>query len=156
MLRGTAGGLEFVFGNEAFEDVAAALRGRLGERPEFYRGSAASLICYGAVHLVKRVMVVDDALDVLGVHGVGGALGTLALPFLAGLGMGGNALNHPPLAQFLVQAEGVGAAALWSIVATFIITKVAMLLVGLRVDPEHETLGLDFAVHGETGYHMNR
>jgi Amt family ammonium transporter len=119
-------------------------------------GSAASLVCYGAVHLVKRVMVVDDALDVLGVHGVGGALGTLLLPFLAGLGVGGNALHHPPLAQFLVQAEGVGAAALWSGVATFVIAKLAMLLVGLRVDPEHETLGLDFAIHGETGYHMNR
>jgi septum site-determining protein MinC len=49
MLRGTAGGLEFVFGSEAFEDVAAALRGRLGERPDFYRGSAASLIFHGAL-----------------------------------------------------------------------------------------------------------
>ncbi len=55
MLRGTAGGLEFVFGNEAFEDVAAALRGRLGERPDFYRGSAASLIFHGA-------LPADDAL----------------------------------------------------------------------------------------------
>jgi Amt family ammonium transporter len=119
-------------------------------------GSAASVVCYGAVHLVKRVMVVDDALDVLGVHGVGGALGTLALPFLAGLGVGGSALHHAPLAQFLVQAQGVGAAALWAGVATFVITKFAALVVGLRVDPEHETLGLDFAIHGETGYHMNR
>ena len=119
-------------------------------------GSAASLICYGAVHLVKRVMVVDDALDVLGVHGVGGALGTLALPFLAGLGQGGAALHHAPLAQFVVQAEGVGAVILWSASVTFVITKLASWIVGLRVDPEHETLGLDFAIHGETGYHMNR
>ena len=52
-------------------------------------------------------MVVDDALDVLGVHGVGGALGTLALPFLAGLGVGGAALHHAVGAQFLVQAQGV-------------------------------------------------
>src|SRR3984957_19058961 len=56
MLRGTAGGLEFVFGSEAFEDVAAALRGRLGERPDFYRGSAASLIFHGA-------LPADDALS---------------------------------------------------------------------------------------------
>ena len=74
-------------------------------------GAAASIVCYGAVHVVKRVIVVDDALDVLGVHGVGGALGTLTLPFVAGLGTGGAPLHHPIGAQFLVQAEGVAAAA---------------------------------------------
>jgi Amt family ammonium transporter len=132
---------------------AAGVAGPLGA---VLLGAAASCVCYLAVWLVKRVIGVDDALDVLGVHGVGGALGTLVLPFLAGLGVGGAALNHPPLAQFLVQAQGVGAAALWSAVATFIIAKLAMLVVGLRVDPEHETQGLDFSTHGETGYHMNR
>ena len=130
--------------------------GSVGPLGAVVLGSAASVICYGAVHLVKRVMVVDDALDVLGVHGVGGALGTLALPFLVGLGVGGSALHHAPWAQFVVQAQGVGAAALWSGVVTFVIAKLVGLLVGLRVDPEHETQGLDFAIHGETGYHMNR
>src|SRR6185437_16690074 len=93
-------------------------------------GTSASLVCYGAVHVVKRVMVVDDALDVLGVHGVGGALGTLSLPFLAGLGSGGAPLHHAVGAQFIVQAEGVGAAALWSALATFAIAKVADMVVG--------------------------
>ena len=130
--------------------------GTVGPLGAVVLGSAASVICYGAVHLVKRVMVVDDALDVLGVHGVGGALGTLCLPFLAGLGVGGAALHHAPWAQFVVQGEGVGAAALWSGVVTFAIAKLVGLAVGLRVDPEHETQGLDFAIHGETGYHMNR
>ena len=46
--------------------------------------------------------------------------------------------------------------ALFSAVATFVITKLADMLVGLRVDREHETQGLDFATHGETGYHINR
>ena len=130
--------------------------GNVGPMGAVVLGSAASVICYGAVHLVKRVMGVDDALDVLGVHGVGGALGTLLLPFLAGLGVGGAALHHAPLAQFAVQVEGVGAAALWSGVVTFAIAKLVGVMVGLRVDPEHETQGLDFAIHGETGYHMNR
>jgi Amt family ammonium transporter len=119
-------------------------------------GAAASLVCYGAVHLVKRVLVVDDALDVLGVHGVGGALGTLALPFLAGLGVGGSALHHAVGDQFLVQLEGVAAAAAWSAAATFAITWLAGLVVGLRVDREHEIQGLDFSSHGETGYHTGR
>jgi Amt family ammonium transporter len=130
--------------------------GNVGPLGAVALGAAASIVCYCAVHFVKRVLIVDDALDVLGVHGVGGALGTLTLPFLAGLGVGGAVLHHAMGAQFIVQAEGVGSAALWSAVATFAITKFAGLIVGLRVDREHEVQGLDFAAHGETGYHSNR
>jgi len=130
--------------------------GNVGPMGAVILGAAASLVCYGAVHVVKRVMVVDDALDVLGVHGVGGALGTLALPFLAGLGVGGAALHHPVGTQFLVQAEGVAAVAIWSAVATFAITKLTGMIVGLRVDRDHEVQGLDFSSHGETGYHTSR
>jgi ammonium transporter, Amt family len=119
-------------------------------------GAAASIICYMAVHFVKRVLVVDDALDVLGVHGVGGALGTLTLPFLAGIGLGGSALHHAIGAQFTVQLEGVAATIAWAAIATFLITKFAGLVVGLRVDREHEMQGLDFASHGESAYHTNR
>ena len=105
--------------------------------------------------LVKQVVQVDDALDVLGVHGVGGALGSLLLPFLTLLG-GGVSLARPVLAQFAVQAIAVIVVGLWSAIATFVITKLAAWTVGLRVDLETETLGLDFAAHGETGYHANR
>jgi Amt family ammonium transporter len=119
-------------------------------------GSLSAIVCYGAVWLVKRVMGVDDALDVLGVHGVGGALGTLLLPFVALAGAGGGTLKHAPLQQFAVQAIGVVSVALFSGLATFAITKLAAWTVGLRVDREHETLGLDYATHGETGYHTSR
>ena len=119
-------------------------------------GGLSACVCYAAVWLVKRVMGVDDALDVLGVHGVGGALGSLLLPFVAMIGAGGGVLNHPPSQQFTVQAFAVVAVAVFSGVATFLITKLADLLVGLRVDREHETVGLDYASHGETGYHTNR
>jgi len=102
------------------------------------------------------VMGVDDALDVLGVHGVGGALGTLCVPAVALIGSGVGHLNHAPGEQFGVQALGVVIAAVFSAVATFVITKLADMTVGLRVDREHETQGLDFSSHGETGYHMNR
>jgi Amt family ammonium transporter len=119
-------------------------------------GIAASCVCYFAVWLVKRVMAVDDALDVLGVHGVGGALGTVLLPAVALIGAGGGLLNHPPSQQFTVQVLGAVVAGVFSAVATFVIAKITDLLVGLRVDREHETQGLDFATHGETGYHINR
>jgi Amt family ammonium transporter len=130
--------------------------GWIGPAAAVVLGIAASIVCYGAVWLVKRVIGVDDALDVLGVHGVGGALGTLALPFVAGLGAGGGVLNHPPAEQFLVQAQGVIVTLLWSAAASYVIAKLAAMAVGLRVDHEHETLGLDFVTHGETGYHANR
>ena len=65
-------------------------------------------------------------------------------------------MHHALGAQFIVQAQGVAAAALWSAVATFVITKFAGMVVGLRVDREHEIQGLDFAAHGETGYHTGR
>lgn len=132
---------------------AAGVAGPLGA---VLLGAAASCICYLAVWLVKRVMGVDDALDVLGVHGVGGAFGTLMVPLVALIGAGGGHLNHAPGTQFGVQAMGVIIVAVFSAVATFAITKLTDMLVGLRVDREHETQGLDFATHGETGYHMNR
>jgi len=119
-------------------------------------GAAASCVCYTAVWAVKRVIQVDDALDVLGVHGVGGAMGTLLLPFLTLIGAGGGNLNHGVGEQFQAQAIAVLAVALFSAVATYVITKLTDMLVGLRVDREHETQGLDFASHGETGYHTNR
>ena len=132
---------------------AAGVAGPLGA---VLLGAAASCVCYLGVWLVKRVMAVDDALDVLGVHGVGGALGTLSLPLVALIGSGTGHLTHAPVQQLSVQAIGVVAVALFSAIATFLIAKLADMLVGLRVDLEHETQGLDFASHGETGYHINR
>ncbi len=116
-------------------------------------GIAAGCVCYGAVFVVKRRLKVDDALDVLGVHGVGGALGTLLLPFAAALGTGGAALNHEHGAQFLVQLEGVASVALWSALATFALVKLTQWTVGLRPDSEALAQGLDFSSHGEVGYH---
>jgi Amt family ammonium transporter len=118
-------------------------------------GFTAALVCYSAVLVVKRRLKVDDALDVLGVHGIGGALGTLLLPFLTMLGAGGVALARPVSTQFLVQLLGVVSVGLWSAIATFAIIKVTSLVVGLRVDREHEIQGLDFVSHGETGYNFD-
>jgi Amt family ammonium transporter len=131
---------------------AAGVAGPLGA---VVLGATASCVCYFAVWLVKRVMGVDDALDVLGVHGVGGAMGSLLLPFVGLIGAGAGTINHPLFEQISVQALGVVSVALFSGMATFLITKLADMVVGLRVDPEQETLGLDFTTHGETGYHIN-
>jgi Amt family ammonium transporter len=129
--------------------------GYVGPLAAVLLGGLASMVCFAAVLLVKQVVQVDDALDVLGVHGVGGALGSLLLPFFTLLA-GGVSLARPVMAQFVQQAIAVLVVALWSAVATFVIAKLVAWTVGLRVDLETETLGLDFAAHGETGYHVNR
>jgi Amt family ammonium transporter len=129
--------------------------GYVGPLAAVLLGATASVICFVAVLMVKRVFQVDDALDVLGVHGVGGALGSLLLPFLT-IPPGGVVLKLSIGTQFGVQAMAVAITAVWSIVLTVAITKLVAVTVGLRVDRESETVGLDFAAHGETGYHANR
>jgi Amt family ammonium transporter len=129
--------------------------GFVGPEGAVILGFVAGVICFGAVLLVKRVMGVDDALDVLGVHGVGGAIGSLTLPLLVGIGAGGVTLARSIGEQLLVQAEGVFTTAIWSVVATLALVKITSWVAGLRVDPEHETQGLDYAAHGENAYNLN-
>lgn len=115
-------------------------------------GVVGCLVCFVAVQIVKRGFKVDDALDVLGVHGVGGTLGSLLLPFAALIGNGQALMTRPALSQFWLQAEAVVIVGLWSAVVTFAIVKLAGLF-GLRADEDAEIHGLDFSYHGESGYH---
>ena len=119
-------------------------------------GVAGGAICFEAVQLVKIRMKIDDSLDVFAVHGVGGILGTLltavlALPALGGLGLKEGVTVG---AQFGLQALGVGAVALWSLVATFAIVRVLALFTTLRVNTNDEIEGLDLTVHGERAYEL--
>jgi Amt family ammonium transporter len=118
-------------------------------------GFVGGVVCYVAVQIVKRNFKIDDALDVLGVHGIGGTLGSLLLPFATFVGVGGVALSRPVLDQFYVQLLSVGVTAVWSVIATFVIVKLVGVFAGLRVGREAEIQGLDFSCHGETGYHTN-
>jgi Amt family ammonium transporter len=127
--------------------------GFVGPMAAVLLGALSGCVCFTAVLMVKQIIKVDDALDVLGVHGVGGALGSLLLPFATFLS-GGAILARSATDQFLVQGLAVLVVALWSGLATFLITRLVAFMVGLRVDPDSETVGLDFASHGETGYHL--
>jgi Amt family ammonium transporter len=129
--------------------------GYVGPAGAVLLGFLGGALCYCAVRVVKQGLRVDDALDVLGVHGAGGLIGTLALPFAAGLGLGGVALARPVFSQFLVQGQSVLICGAWSVLATFVILKVVALVTDLRAGREAETLGLDFSSHGETGYNVN-
>lgn len=119
-------------------------------------GLAGGVICYLAVDLVKLKLKIDDSLDVLAVHGVGGATGTILLVFLASVGTGGTGLAEGMTvsSQLWAQIIGVAAVAVWSIAATVLIVFVTRLAVGLRATQEEEIEGLDFSHHGETAYRL--
>jgi Amt family ammonium transporter len=116
-------------------------------------GISAGVICYTATRYVKRSLGIDDSLDVFPVHGVGGMLGTLltgvfVVDRLGGIGLDGVSMGG----QVLTQAIGVVATTAWCAVLTFVLLKLVDALVGLRVEVEAETEGLDIAEHGERGY----
>ncbi|MBF0530763.1 MAG: ammonium transporter [Deltaproteobacteria bacterium] len=117
-------------------------------------GLGAGVICYLGI-LIKNKFKYDDALDVVGVHGVGGAFGALATGLLAQKAYGGTDglfFGHP--AQLAIQAVSVIATIVFCFVMTFIIMKVLDATLGLRVDEEDEVRGLDLSIHSETGYSL--
>jgi Amt family ammonium transporter len=119
-------------------------------------GAAAGVTCFFATNYMKRALKVDDSLDVFPVHGVGGALGTTLTGVFAASYFGG--VGYPDKVtmgdQVLVQLTGVLAVAVWSGVITWFLLKVSDVVVGMRVQPEEETEGLDTVLHNEKGYNL--
>ena len=106
-------------------------------------GLVAGLACYWGATGLKRLLRVDDSLDVFGVHGVGGIVGSLLTGVLASKTVGGAA------GSLLTQAIGVGAVAAYSLVVTAALLWVVNFAMGLRVDEQSEQTGLDIAQHRE-------
>ncbi|WP_315832561.1 ammonium transporter [Bradyrhizobium prioriisuperbiae] len=116
-------------------------------------GLAAGVVCFWGVSSLKRLFGYDDALDVWGVHGVGGILGALltgvfAVASIGGAGKAGLIDGNP--GQVLLQLEGIAVTLVWSGVISAVLLKLIDMTVGLRVDAEVEATGLDLALHGET------
>ena len=117
-------------------------------------GVAAGAICYGAV-LFRARMDWDDALDVWGCHGVGGALGivlTGVFAVKAYQGTAGVGLAYGSGHLFGVQVAGMAITIAYSFAVTWLILKFVNLFVAVRVSPEVELMGLDEFEHGEVAY----
>jgi Amt family ammonium transporter len=119
-------------------------------------GLVAGALCYFAV-LAKSRLGYDDALDVVGVHGVGGLWGALATGLFAttavnAAGKDGLFFGNPQLLG--IQAMDALTTIGYSVVVTFIILKVVDLVIGLRVSEEEEEQGLDLTQHSEIGYSL--
>jgi Amt family ammonium transporter len=120
--------------------------------PALAIGVGAGAFCYFAVRLRARLSL-DDSLDVVGVHGVGGAWGVIAAGIFAVAAVGGtNGAIHGNVGQLGTQAIAVGATMGYSFAVTLLILKVLDVTLGLRVSGEEEVLGLDIAQHGERAY----
>ncbi len=121
-------------------------------------GMAAGFVCFNATLYIKKVLKIDDSLDVFPVHGVGGILGTLlagvfsatTLGVFSGYGFadGINSMGG----QLWVQLVGVITTIVFTAVVTWIILKLVDMLLGLRVSEEEEFQGLDIVLHDERGY----
>lgn len=128
--------------------------GFVGPMPALFIGCAAGLLCYIALN-AKAKFGYDDSLDAFGVHGVGGVLGTLMAGLFASLAInagGANGLFFGNPKQLLIQAGAVLFVAAYSFIVSLGLLKVIDMVMGLRVDKEQETEGLDLTQHGEAGY----
>ncbi|MBG7606562.1 MAG: ammonium transporter [Verrucomicrobia bacterium] len=126
--------------------------GVVGPMGAIFIGALSAVLCFFAVNLIREKLHIDDSLDVFAVHGVGGILGTLLLSVFGQTSMGGLGLVKPVMEQLGIQSLAVGVTIVWSIIATVVIAFVVKLVTGLRVTPEQEQEGLDYAEHGETAY----
>jgi Amt family ammonium transporter len=125
-------------------------------------GLLAGVVCLWGVNGLKRILGVDDSLDVFGVHGVGGILGAILTGVFCDPSLGGSGVydyvanavgEYDMVAQIVSQLWGVGTAIVWSGVVSLIAYKLVDKFIGLRVPEEEEREGLDITSHGETAYH---
>lgn len=118
-------------------------------------GLLAGVACYVGV-LLKSRFGYDDALDVVGIHAVGGTLGALATGVFASQAINSSGANGllfgGGLSVLGIQAIAAGATIAYSFVASLVLLKLVDLTVGLRVSEEEEETGLDLSQHSEVGY----
>ena len=117
-------------------------------------GITAGIVCFYATQYVKRVLKIDDSLDVFSVHGVGGVTGSLLTGVFAASGLGGLGLAEGVsiMDQVGVQILAIAVTAAWSALFSYLILKGLDKWIGLRVTPDEEVQGLDNVLHEETGY----
>jgi Amt family ammonium transporter len=117
-------------------------------------GTTAGLACYAAV-MLKSKLNYDDTLDAFGVHGVGGAVGTILLGVFASKAWnasGADGLITGDVSFLGKQLLAVAVTVAFSAAGTLVILKVVDATVGLRVTADEEREGLDINLHGEEGY----
>ena len=119
-------------------------------------GATAGFLCFIAATRLKRLLRYDDSLDVFGVHAVGGIVGAILTGVCASSTLGGAGLAEGMTigSQVIIQLKGVIVTIAYSSIMSLIILGLIHLIIGLRVDDEQESEGLDLALHDEVGYNL--
>ena len=134
--------------------------GSVGPAAAVVIGLSAGVVCYFATITLKNTLKIDDSLDVFPVHGVGGILGTVLAGIFCAPGIGilsGNGFSdgiNSVGGQLYVQIFGVAVTFIFALIGSWVLLKVVDSLIGLRVDEEQETEGLDLVLHDERGYDL--
>ena len=129
--------------------------GFVGPMPAIIIGVVTAIICYGVVQLRTKIKL-DDSLDVLAVHGIGGTWGILATGIFVGVGfLSISDLVLPGIdrgEQILRQLATIGVTWAWAFIMTCVILVILRFTIGLRVSEQEEEQGLDLSQHGEEAY----
>jgi Amt family ammonium transporter len=128
--------------------------GFVGPFGGFAIGVAAGALCWWASTAVKRRFGYDDSLDVFGVHGVGGFLGTVLAGLFASDFFGGNQVGLNVARQLGVQLLCASLALLYTAAVSWAILRALDATLGLRVSDQQERQGLDLSLHEEAGYNL--
>ena len=152
--NGKPSALGFATGAIAGLAAITPASGTVGPLGAFAIGLCSGLVAYWAATWLKRTCGYDDALDVVGVHGFGGLVGVLLVSFFASTSLGGTVEGLNMGKQLGIQAFSAVGAAVYTLIVSFVILKVIDLAIGLRVDEDTETNGLDLNEHGEAGYDL--
>jgi len=117
-------------------------------------GAIASAGCYYFVTTIKNRFGYDDSLDVFGIHGIGGIIGSVGTGIFTASSLGGTGGDgYSMVGQTIIQFQAVGITIVWCGVISYVIYKIVDMTIGLRVDAESESQGLDLSAHGEAAYH---
>ncbi len=130
--------------------------GSVGPMGGLIIGLIAGGVCYYMVNIVKETFNIDDSLDVFAVHGIGGLLGILLIPFLTAESYGGIGYDEGSNFSDLMTTQVIGAVSvgLFTLVGSVILLLVTRSIFGLRVSDDSQEEGLDVAEHGQSGYKL--
>ena len=144
LASGAVGGLVAITPAAGFVNVTGAI----------VIGIVAGVVPFYAVAKLKPMFGYDDTLDAFGIHGIGGTLGAILTGVFAdpAINEAGKGLLYGNPGQLWIQIVAVLATLAYSAVATLVIFLIIKFTVGLRVDSEEETIGLDETSHGERAY----
>jgi len=163
LIKGKASMLGAASGAVAGLVAITPAAGNVGLMGAIVIGFVAGFACLWGVNGLKKLLGMDDSLDVFGVHGVGGIVGALLTGVFNTQDLGGPGLvsdwvtatvsSNPIGAQVWIQLKAVLLTIVWSGVVSLVAFKIVDLVIGLRVTEEEEREGLDITTHGETAYH---